>query len=158
MPGSMPIQWAGPIPGANRVYAIPPRFLLALNGSHLTRWRGPWAWPLGGLGGGNGPAKVVILVQLGRGKVAATLGKQTWQTQAFACAGIPSAIFLQLQDVRFEWQTSFQNNLAFETFAANGWLAFAATAANSWLACAANGWLLQIASTQGAVVSCQSTV
>ena len=114
---------------------IPPRCCLALNGSHLTRWRGPWVWPLGG----NGPAKVVVLVQLGRGKEAATLGKQLWPAQACACAVIPSAIFIPTQDVRFEWQTSCQNKLA---FAANGWLAFAATAATGWLACAANGWLL----------------
>ena len=87
-------------------------------------------WPLGG----NGPAKVVVLVQLGRGKEAATLGKQMWQAQACACAVIPSAIFIPTQDVRFEWQTSFQNNSL--AFAANGWLAFAATAANGWLACA----------------------
>ena len=92
-------------------------------------------WPLFG----NGRAKVVVLIQLGRGKEAATLGKHMWQAQAFACAVIPSAIFIPVQDVRFEWQTSCQNKLA---FAANGWLAFAATAANGWLACAANGWLL----------------
>ena len=31
---------------------------------------------------------------------------------------MPSAIFTPCQDVRFEWQTSFPNKLA---FAANGW-------------------------------------
>ena len=62
-----------------------------------------------------------------------------WQAHAFACAVIPSAIFIPTQDVRFEWQTSCQNKLA---FAANGWLAFAATAANGWLACAPTDWLL----------------
>ena len=108
---------------ANRLATmpIPPRCFLAVNGSHLTRWRGPCVWPLGG----NGAAKVVVLVQLGRGKRAATLGKQVCQTQAFACAVIPSAICIPTQDVRFEWQTSCPNKLA---FAANGWLAFAAVA------------------------------
>jgi len=54
--------------------------------------------------------------------MAATLGKQMCQAQAYASAAIPSAIFIPVQDVRFEWQTSCQNMPA---FAANGWLAFA---------------------------------
>ena len=112
---------------------------MAFMGSAGTHWRGPWVWPLGG----NGPAKVVVLVQLGCGMEVATLGKQLWQAQACACAVKPSAICFPTQDVRFEWQTSFPNKLAFAAgFATNGWLAFAATAANGWLACAANGWLL----------------
>ena len=96
--------------------------------------RRPCVWPLGG----QGPAKVVVRVQLGRGHVGATLGKHMCKTQAFARAEIQRTICIQSKGFRFEWQTSCPNKLA---FAANGWLAFAATAANGWLACAADGWL-----------------
>ena len=67
---------------------IPPRCLLALKGSHLICWRGPWVsqwvWPLAS----NEPATVVVLVQLGRGNVAATRGKQMCQTQWLAAAAL----------------------------------------------------------------------
>ena len=80
----------------------PPCCCLAIPSSHLKIWRGPCVWPLGG----KGAANVVELIQLGRGKHAATRGKQLCQAQAFACAVPPTTIQIPMQDVRLEWQTS----------------------------------------------------